>query len=57
MGLNLSQDVDCPHCGFKATITLTTKETKYSKSVKVSKCSNCKRQSGVRSILTQFNLQ
>jgi len=49
------QTVDCSYCGFKNTVKVITKQSKYSRTVKVKKCENCNVQSGVKSILNSKN--
>ena len=35
------QKVDCTYCGYKNTVTVISKQTKHSRTVKVTKCDNC----------------
>ncbi len=44
---------DCSYCGGKETVNVITKETKYSRTVKVLRCTSCKRQEGVKTVLTK----
>ena len=46
-----TQKIDCVSCGNKDTVTVVTKQTKYSRSVKVTKCSECNHQAGVLATL------
>lgn len=47
----IKQHIDCTYCGMKQTVTVTTKDTTHSRSVKVGKCRACKRQAGVKATL------
>jgi hypothetical protein len=47
----IKQHIDCTYCGLKKTVTVTTKDTTHSRSVKVGKCRACKRQVGVKAAL------
>lgn len=47
----IKQTVDCTYCKEENTVTIVFKQTKESRSVKVSKCSKCKKQNGVKSVL------
>lgn len=49
----LKQTVNCSYCGAKDTVTVTTTQSKYSRSIKVCKCSNCKEQNGIMEVLTR----
>lgn len=48
----IRQKVNCTYCGDKNSVTMITKQTKYSRSIKVSRCDNCKKQNGIKAILT-----
>lgn len=45
------QKVDCSYCGNKNTVNVITKQTKYSRSIKVIRCKICKEQNGIKAIL------
>jgi len=45
------QMIDCTSCGNKNTVSVITKQTKYSRSVKVTKCNVCGHQAGVKATL------
>lgn len=47
----IKQKLSCSYCGKLDAITVITKQTQLSRSVKVTKCNNCKTQSGVYSVL------
>ena len=47
----IKQKVNCTYCGERNTVTMTFKDTKYSRSIKVSRCEKCKRQHGVKATL------
>ena len=47
----IKQLIDCTNCGMKQTVTVTTKQTTQSRSVKVGKCRACKHQAGVKATL------
>jgi len=47
----IKQNIDCPYCGLKETVTVTIKDTTHSRSVNVGKCRACKKQSGVKDVL------
>lgn len=47
------QKTTCTYCGEKNAVTVTTKQTKFSRSVKISRCEKCKRQNGVKAIINQ----
>lgn len=49
------QKVDCSYCGEHNTVTMITKQTKHSRSIKVTKCEKCKEQNGIKQILTRKN--
>jgi transcription elongation factor Elf1 len=44
--------VNCTYCGERNTVTMTFKDTKYSRTIKVSRCEKCKKQNGVKAVLT-----
>ena len=48
----IKQKVNCTYCGERNTVTMTFKDTKYSRSIQVSRCEKCKRQNGVKATLT-----
>lgn len=48
-----TQKVDCSYCGSKNTVSLITKQSKYSRSIKVTKCTFCKNQNGIKEILNR----
>lgn len=50
----IKQKVNCFYCGEKDTVAVTTKQTKYSRTVKVSKCKNCEQQNGVKQVLNNL---
>ena len=45
------QTIDCTSCGNKNTVSVITKQTKHSRSVKVTKCNICGHQAGVKATL------
>ena len=47
----IKQQVNCSYCGSKDTVTIITKQTKYSRSIQVKKCSFCEMQNGIKEIL------
>jgi hypothetical protein len=49
------QQVDCSYCGCKKTVTVITKQSKYSRSIQVVKCTFCKGQNGIKEILNRSN--
>lgn len=49
--------VNCSQCGNKDTVTVTTRNGKFSRSVKVSKCEVCGYQSGVKATLNNENIK
>lgn len=48
----IRQKVNCTYCGERNTVTMITKQTKYSRSIKITKCEKCKQQNGVKAVLT-----
>ena len=46
------QKVNCIYCGDRNTVTIIFKETKYSRSIKVTKCEKCNRQNSLKATLT-----
>jgi hypothetical protein len=42
---------DCKYCGEKESVNVIMKQTKNSRSLKVMKCSKCKRQNGIKESL------
>ena len=51
----IKQTVKCSYCGSKNTVTVITKQTKYSRSIKVTKCSFCEMQNGINEVLNRSN--
>lgn len=51
----IKQTVRCNYCGSKDTVTIITKQTKYSRSIKVTKCSFCEMQNGIKEVLNRPN--
>ena len=51
----IKQQVDCSYCCAKNTVTIITKQTKYSRSIKVTKCSFCEMQNGIKEVLNRSN--
>lgn len=51
----IKQKVNCTYCGEKNSVTMVTKQTKYSRSVKITKCEKCKMQNGVKAVLNNQN--
>ena len=49
----IRQKVNCSYCGNKNTVSVITKQTKNSRSIKITKCTECKKQNGVREILNR----
>lgn len=49
----IKQQVDCSYCGSKNTVTVITKQSKYSRSIQVVKCTFCKVQNGIKEILSR----
>jgi len=49
------QQVDCSYCGSKDSVTVITKQTKYSRSIQVVKCTFCKVQNGIKEIFSRSN--
>ena len=49
------QQVDCSYCGSKNTVTVITKQSKYSRSIQVVKCTFCKVQNGIKEIFNRSN--
>lgn len=47
----IKQYVDCSYCGYKNTVAFITKQTRHSRTLKVKKCTNCKKQNGIKEIL------
>ena len=47
------QTVDCSYCGSKDTVTLKTKQSKYSRSIQIVKCVFCKMQNGIKEVLNR----
>lgn len=47
------QKVNCSYCGGKNTVSVITKQTRNSRSVKVTKCVECKKQNGIKEILNR----
>lgn len=48
----IRQKVNCTYCGEKDTVSMITKQTKYSRSIKITRCEKCGKQNGVKAILT-----
>ena len=48
----IRQKVNCTYCGERNTVTMITKQTKHSRSIKITKCEKCKMQNGVKAVLT-----
>lgn len=46
------QKVNCSYCGDNI-VTMITKQTRYSRSVKITRCESCKKQNGVKEILNR----
>lgn len=51
----IKQQVDCSYCGSKNTVTVITKQSKYSRSIQVVKCTFCKVQNGIKEIFSRSN--
>lgn len=51
----IKQKIDCSYCGSRNTVTITTKQTKYSRSIKITKCSFCEMQNGLKEVLNRIN--
>lgn len=51
----LKQQVDCSYCGSHNTVTVITKQSKYSRSIQVVKCTFCKVQNGIKEIFNRYN--
>jgi len=51
-----TQKTDCSYCGEKNTVSVITKQTRWSRSVKVTKCINCDKQNGVKETLNKSTL-
>jgi RecJ-like exonuclease len=49
----IKQNVSCSYCGTKDSVTIITKQTKVSRTIKVTKCSFCKMQNGIKEILSR----
>ena len=49
----IKQTVDCSYCGSKNTVTVITKQSNYSKSIQVVKCTSCKTQNGIKEIFNR----
>lgn len=49
----IKQQVSCGYCGSKDTVTMITKQTKYSRSIKITKCSFCEMQNGIKEIINR----
>jgi len=49
------QKVDCSYCGSTNTVTVITKQLKYSRSIQVLKCTLCKVQNGIKEVLNRTN--
>lgn len=47
------QTVDCSYCGSKDTVSMITKNSKYSRSIQIVKCTFCKAQNGIKEILNR----
>jgi len=45
------QNVDCSYCGAKDSVSVITKQSKWSRSISVKKCSNCDKQNGIKAVL------
>lgn len=52
----ITQQVDCSYCGYHNTVTMITEQKKYYRTIKVTKCENCKEQNGIKEILTRKQL-
>lgn len=50
---DFKQKVDCSYCGSKNTVTVITKQSKYSRSISVLKCTFCKVQNGIKEIFSR----
>ena len=51
----IKQTVKCSYCGSKDTVTVITKKAKYSRSIKVTKCSFCEMQNGIKEVINRSN--
>jgi len=49
------QQVNCYYCGTKDSVTVMTKQTKYSRSIKVTKCSFCEMHNGIKEVINRCN--
>ena len=49
------QKVDCSYCGSKDTVIVITKQSKYSRSIQLVKCTFCKVQNGIKEVLNRSN--
>jgi|DEB19_MinimDraft_2_1074335.scaffolds.fasta_scaffold868660_1 hypothetical protein len=49
----ITQKVSCGYCGTKESVSVITKQTKFSRSIKVTKCLFCKMQNGLKEILNR----
>ena len=49
----IKQKVWCSYCGEHNSVTVITKQTKHSRSVKITNCEKCKKQNGVYEVLTR----
>jgi hypothetical protein len=47
----ISQKVTCSYCGNRNGVSVITKQKRNSRSVKITKCTECKRQNGVKEVL------
>ena len=52
----ITQTTNCIYCGTKDSVTVITKQTKHSRSVKVMNCTHCKVQNGVYQTLKKDRL-
>ena len=49
----IKQTTYCSYCGTNDSVTVITKQSKFSRSIQVSKCLSCKRQNGIKEVLSR----
>ena len=49
----IKKTVDCSYCGSKNTVSVITKQSKYSRSIQVVKCTFCKVQNGIKEVINR----
>jgi len=50
---SINQKVDCSYCGSINTVEIITKQSRWSRSIQVVKCTFCKKKNGIKEILNR----